>query len=48
MYLLDLLIFIQDEITKKYLDNDSEIEKLILPTEINLLEATKEKVEKKN
>ena len=49
LYLLDLPDFIQEKITKKYLDNDNnnEIEKLILPTEINLLKATKEKVEKK-
>ena len=47
LYLLDLSNFIQEKITKKYLDNNNEIEKLILPTEINLLKSTKEKVEKK-
>ena len=47
LYLLDLPNFIQNNISKRYIDDNSKIEKLILPTEINLLKATKEKVENK-
>ena len=46
LYLLDLPDFIQNNIAKQYIDDNNKIEKLILPTEINLLKATKEKVEK--
>ena len=47
LYLFDLSNSIQEKIAKKYLDDNSNTEKLILPTEINLLKATKEKVEQK-
>ena len=46
LYLLDLPDFIQSKISKKYVDDNNYTEKLILPSEINLLKATKEKVEK--
>ena len=47
LYLLDLPNFIQNKMAKEYVDNNSKIEKLLIPTEINLLKSTKEKVEKK-
>ena len=47
LYILDLPKFIQEKISKKYVDNNNEIEKLIIPTKINLLKATKLKVENK-
>ena len=47
LYILDMPDFIQGKISKKYIDNNNETEKLIIPTEINLLKATKEKVENK-
>ena len=47
LYLLDLLESTQNKISKKYVDDNNNTEKLILPTEINLLKATKEQVEKK-
>ena len=47
LYLFDLLNSTQEKIAKKYLDDNSNTEKLILPTEISLLKATKEKVEQK-
>ena len=45
--IFDLIESSQIKIAKKYLENNSETSKLILPTEINLLKATKDKVEKK-
>ena len=47
LYLFDLLNSTQEKIAKNYLDDNSNTEKLILPTEISLLKATKEKVEQK-
>ena len=49
-YLLDLNNFIQKKIAKNFIDNDNNnenIDKIILPTEINLLKMTKDKTEKK-
>ncbi len=45
-YIFDLLECSQMKISKKYLENNSNLEKFLLPTEINLLKSTKEKVEK--
>ena len=47
LYLLELPNFIQEKISKKYVDNNNEIKNIILPTELNLLKSTKETVEKK-
>lgn len=47
IYLFDLLDITQEKIAKKYLEDNNNTEKLILPTEISLLKATKEKVEQK-
>ena len=44
--IFDLIESSQIKIAKKFLENNSETSKLILPTEINLLKATKDKVEK--
>ena len=46
-YILDLIETSQIKISKKYLKNNSITENIILPTEINLLKSTKEKVEEK-
>ena len=45
-YIFDLIESSQLKISKKYLENNSKIENILLPTEINLLKSTKEKVEK--
>ena len=49
LYLFDLNEFIQSKISKKIIDGDDTIseQKILLPTEINLLKNTKEKVESK-
>ena len=44
--IFDLIESSQIKIAKKFLENNSETSKLIFPTEINLLKATKDKVEK--
>ena len=46
-YIFDLIESSQIKIVKKYLENNSDTSKIILPTEINLLKATKDKVEQK-
>ena len=46
-YILDLIESSQIKITKKYIKNNSDIENILIPTEINLLKSTKEKVEEK-
>jgi hypothetical protein len=50
LYLLDLNEFIQSKISKNFIKNENKNEndeKIILPTEINLITNTKEKVEQK-
>ena len=49
LYLLDLNQFIQSKISKIYIDNDNQQnnDKIILPTETNLLQNTKGKTEQK-
>ena len=50
LYLLDLNEFIQTKISKIFIDNENQKdneEKIILPTELNLIKNTKDKVEKK-
>ena len=46
-YIFDLIESSQIKIVKKYLENNSDTSKIIIPTEINLLKATKDKVEQK-
>ena len=45
-YIFDLIESSQIKIAKKYLEDNSNTTNLLLPTEINLLKATKDKVEK--
>ena len=50
LYLLDLNDFIQKKISKNFVDNynkNDNMEKIILPTEVNLLKMTKNKTEQK-
>ena len=50
LYLLDLNEFIQTKISKNFIDSENQPdneEKIILPTEVNLLKNTKAKVEQK-
>ena len=45
-YIFDLIESSQIKISKKYLEDNSNKDNILLPTEINLLKSTKEKVEK--
>ena len=44
-YIFDLIESSQIKISKKYLENNTTTDNILLPTEINLLKSTKEKVE---
>ena len=50
LYLLDINEFIQSKISKSFINDENKndnLEKIILPTEVNLINNTKEKVEQK-